>query len=656
MNFLFGKLTLDALPHEWFTIGGTLSMIGMVVFVVALLTYFRRWKWLWNEWFTSTDPKKIGVMYMIVAALMLFRGSLDAGMIWLQQALSSGDSHGYLTSSHFQQIFTAHGDIMVFFVTMGFLFGLMNLVVPLQIGARDLAFPFLNTLGFWLYVAGVMLINLFFVFGSEFAATGWLAQAPLSGLEFSPGVGVDYWIWSLQVSGVGTLLGGLNFLVTILKKRAPGMTLMKMPMFVWTALCSSVLIITVFPILTVTIALLSLDRILGMHFFTSGFGGNPMLYTNLIWSWGHPEVYILILPAFGIYSEIVSTFSGKRIYGYLSMVLSAICITLLSLLVWLHHFFTMGAGANVNAFFGIMTMIIAIPTGAQVFNWLFTMRGGRIRFFTPMKWFMGFVATFTLGGMAGVLMAVPPVDFQVHNSLFLVAHFHTMVIGGALFGIFAGITYWFPKVMGFKLNERLGRYAFWSWLIGFFVSFVPLYILGLMGATRRLDHYDASTGWQPFFITAAVGIVIISLGAFFQVLQIVVSVIQRKKNMDVTGDPWDGRTLEWSTPSPAPFYNFAVIPQVTDRDAFWEMKKSGANLVKPQYEDIEMPKNTALGIYVSACAFFVGFAFIWHIVWLAVVGLVGVIVCVIIRALDEHVEYIIPAAEIERMEMERKLS
>ncbi len=655
MNILFGKLTLDALPHVWYTIGGTVFITAMGVIAAALLVYYKRGKWLWQEWLTSTDPKKIGIMYIVVASLMLFRGALDAGMIWLQQALSSGTSHGYLSSDHFQQIFTAHGDIMVFFVTMGFLFGLINIIVPLQIGARDLAFPFLNTLGFWLYIAGVVLINLFFVLGADFAAAGWLSVAPLSELQYSPGVGVDYWIWSLQISGLGTLLGGINFIVTILKMRAPGMTLLKMPLFVWTSLCSMVLVISVFPILTITISLLFLDRFMGMHFFTSSFGGNPMMYTNLIWTWGHPEVYILILPAFGIYSEVVATFSQKRLFSYLSAVAAAICITLLSLLVWMHHFFTMGAGADVNAFFGIMTMIIAIPTGVQVFNWISTMFRGRIIFSTPMYWFLGFVSTFTLGGMAGVLMAVPGADFQLHNSLFLVAHFHTMIIGGALFGIFAGITYWFPKVTGFTLNERLGKYAFWCWIIGFFTAFVPLYILGFMGATRRLDHYPASTGWQPFFITAAVGIAIIACGAALQVAQIMVSIKQRKQNQDTTGDPWNGRTLEWSTASPPPFYNFAIIPEVNSLDPFWEMKQTKKAMQRPKYEDIELPKNTAMGIYLSGFVFLIGFAFVWHIIWLVIVGFIGSIVCVIIRTFDDGTEYILPAAEVAKIEARRNI-
>lgn len=651
-QYIFGRLTLEALPHEWYTWGATISITLGLLGIAVFLTYYKRWRWLWDEWLTSTDPKKIGIMYIIVAALMLFRGALDAGLIWAQQAFFVGSEIG-LSADHFQEIFTAHGTIMIFFVTMGFMFGLMNYIIPLQIGARDVAFPFLNTLSFWLYVAGVVFLNLFFVLGGDFSSAGWLAYPPLSGLEYSPGVGVDYWIWSLQISGLGTLLSGINLLVTILKMRAPGMTLMKMPLFVWTSLCSTILIVCAFPLLTATLVLLSLDRLIGTHFFTSNMGGNPMMYVNLIWSWGHPEVYILMLPSFGIYSEVVSTFSRKRLFGYNSVVVAALMITMLSMVVWLHHFFTMGAGANVNAFFGIMTMIIAIPTGVKVVNWIMTMYRGRITYTSPMLWFLGFVGTFTFGGMAGVLMAVPPADFQVHNSLFLVAHFHTMVIGGALFGIFAGFTYWFPKVTGFKLNERLGKWAFWSWIIGFFVSFVPLYILGFMGASRRLDQYDPATGWQPLFITSAIGFVIISVGAIFQVAQLIVSIKQRKQNLDPSGDPWDGRTLEWAAPSPPPFYNFAIIPKVQSRDAFWEMKEK--NLSEPKkYEDIVMPKNTAMGIYLSGFIFLAGFAIVWHIVWLAIAGIIGSIICVIIRSFDEETEYIIPAAEIARMEASRK--
>lgn len=649
-QFLFGNITLQQLPHEWFTVGATLSIVLGLASVAGYITYRKLWTWLWKEWLTSIDPKKIGIMYMILAGVMFFRGLLDAVMIWLQQSLSVGDSYGYMSADHFQQIFTAHGDIMVFFVTTAFLFGLMNLVVPLQIGARDLASPFLNTLGFWLTVAGAILINMFFVVGGEFASSGWLSLPPLAELAYSPGAGTDYWVWSLQISGLGSLLGGLNFVVTILKMRAPGMTLMKMPLFTWTALCSSVLILSAFPVLTVTTLLLWLDRYFGMHFFTMDGGGNPMMYVNLIWMWGHPEVYILVLPSFGIFSEIVATFSGKRIFGYTSMVCSAIAITALSYLVWLHHFFTMGAGADVNAAFGMSTLLIGIPSAVMLLNWTLTMFRSRIRFVSAMYWFFGFVALFAFGGMAGLLLATPAADYQLHNTLFLVAHFHTMIVGVALFGIFAGITYWFPKVLGFTLNEKWGKRAFWLWLIGFFVSFGPLYVLGSMGATRRLDHYAASTGFQPLFIMSAIGVCIIMAGGLAQVVQIIVSVRERKKNLDTTGDPWNGRTLEWSIPSPAPFYNFAVIPEVESRDAFWDMKQKGTDKLPKKYKDFEMPKNTPLGIYLSGFAFLAGFALVWHITWLAVVGTLGAIGCVIARSFDEHDEYEVKASEVEKLE------
>ncbi len=653
MELIFGKLTLESLPHEWFTIGGTIFMSMTGVLIAAALTYFKKWTWLWKGWLTSVDPKKIGVMYIIVATAMLFRGGLDAVMIWFQQAMAAGASQGYLSSGHFQEIFTAHGNIMVFFVTMGFLFGLMNIIIPLQIGTRDLAFPFLNTLGFWLYVAGAIMVNIFFVFGGQFSAAGWLAVAPLSETQFSPGVGVDYWIWSLQISGLGTLLGGINFLVTIIKNRAPGMTLTRMPIFVWASLFSMAIVVTIFPILTITTGLLALDRFLGFHFFTTTHGGNAMMYINMIWMWGHPEVYVLILPAYGIYSEIVSTFSRKKLAGYYSSILGLFGVSIIAMLVWLHHFFTMGAGADVNAFFGISTMIISIPTAVLFFNWIATMYKGKIKFATPMLWFLGFVATFTFGGMAGMLLSSPPADFQLHNSLFLVAHFHTMVIGGALFAIFAGIYYWFPKVTGFMLDEKLGAYAFWLWIIGFFMSFTPLYILGLMGATRRLNHYPAETGWQPLFIMAAFGGILIGIGAVLQVVQIIVSVKNRKKNEDKTGDPWNGRTLEWATPSPVPFYNFAVIPQVTSRDAFWEMKKEERRKNKHEYfkyQSFMMPKNTAMGIYVSVFIFLAGFGFVWHIIWLIIFGILGAIACFIIRSFEEHNEYIVSAAEIKKLD------
>jgi cytochrome o ubiquinol oxidase subunit 1 len=651
-KFIFGKLTLDAIPHAWYTIGGTVFMILAIIAMSIYLYKTNRWRWLWNEWLTSTDPKKIGTMYMIFSSAMFFRGMLDAGMVWLQQSIAA-DSQGYLTSDHFQQIFTSHGDIMVFFVTMGFFFGLMNWIIPLQIGARDLAFPFVNSLGLWLTVAGGILINLFFVVGGEFANTGWLAIAPFSELEFNPSVGVDYLIWSLQLSGLGSLLAGINFLVTIIKKRAPGMTLMKMPLFTWNSLCAMVLIISAFPVLTATTLLLWLDRTMGMHFFTTGHAGNQMMYWNLIWMWGHPEVYILVIPAFGMFSEIVSTFSLKRYSGYTSMVFAAIAITSLSYLVWLHHFFVMGAGPDVNSFFGIVTMLIAIPAGVQVFNWIFTMYKGKVKLASPMYWFLGFLVLFMIGGMGGIFMASPPADFQVHNSLFLVAHFHTMIVGVALFGIFAGVTFWFPKIFGFKLDESLDKRAFWFWFIGFFVAFVPLYLLGFMGAPRRIDHYDASTGWQPLYITSMIGFVLILIGVSIQVYLVILGINQRKQNRDTTGDPWDGRTLEWASHSPPPFYNFAVIPPITSYEAYWDLKKKGW---KPDthYHDIECFKNTPMGIYISIFAFLMGFGIVWHIYWLIALGLIGAIACVVVLSFDDELEYVLPAAEVAKIEQTYK--
>jgi cytochrome o ubiquinol oxidase subunit 1 len=648
VNILIGRLTLEAFKHDIIIGGAGVTMIVLAVAAVIALTYFKRWKWLWKEWITTSDHKKIGKMYIAVAVLMLFKGLVEALLMRTQQALSSGASNGIVDSHHFQQLFTAHGTTMIFFVAMGLFFGIINLILPLQIGSRDVAFPFLNSMSFWLYTTGALLISISLIIG-DFAATGWLAYPPLSELAYSPGVGVDYWIWSIQIAGIGSLLSGVNFLTTIFKMRAKGMTLMKMPIFVWTVIGSMVLIVFAFPILTATLLMLTLDRTMGMHFFTAVGGGNPMMYVNLIWAWGHPEVYILILPAFGVFSEVVATYSRKRLFGYTSMVWAIIAITILSFTVWLHHFFTMGAGANVNAFFGVMTMVISIPTGVKIFNWLFTMYKGRINQSTPILWFLGFVLTFTIGGVAGVLMAVPAIDFQVHNSLFLVAHFHTMIIGGVVFGYFAGINYWFPKMFGFKLHEKLGRYAFWCWVIGFTFAFVPLYILGIMGATRRLDHYDASMGWQGLFAVAGIGLLIILAGVFFQIVQIVVSIVQRKKNMDVSGDPWDGRTLEWSIPSPAPVYNFAILPEVTERDDFWNTKQN--NIKKStNYTDILMPKNSGKGFVIAMLAFAFGFGAIWHMVWLVVVSMIGIIIVVLTRVMEEDTEYTITADEVRRIE------
>ncbi len=645
---MFGLLGFDDLPSDPIVIGGALSVVGGAVGFVILMTYLKKWRWLYSEWLTTLDPKKIGVMYIIVAIIMGVRGLGDAAMMRVQQAVSVGDSTGILNSEHFQQVFTAHGTIMIFFVAMGLMFGIINLILPLQLGARDVAFPFLNSVSFWLFFMGMVLMNLSLVVG-EFAATGWLAYPPLSGIEYSPGVGVDYWIWSLQIAGAGSLLSGINFVVTILKMRAPGMTMMKMPIFAWSVFSSMILVIFAFPILTATLALLSLDRVIGTNFFTADMGGNPMMYVNLIWAWGHPEVYILILPAFGIFSEVVATFSRKKLFGYTSMVVALIVIAFFSYIVWLHHFFTMGAGANVNAFFGIMTMIIGIPTGVKMFNWLFTMYRGKVAFTSPMFWFLGFVVTFTIGGMAGMILSIPAVDFQIHNSLFLVAHFHTMIIGGVVFGYIAGITYWFPKIFGFRLHEGLGKAAALSWIIGFVGAFGPLYILGIMGATRRLDNYDASLGWQGLFIVAGVGVAIIMLGVALQGLQLFVSIRNRHKTRDTTGDPWNGRTLEWSIPSPAPYYNFAIEPEVTERDEFWYRKEN--NIVETQtFKPFHLPKNSPFGIMIAFACFLMGFSIIWHIWWLLIIGFFSLIVLMLMRFSDDDTEFEVTKEMIQKAE------
>jgi cytochrome o ubiquinol oxidase subunit 1 len=633
----FGKLTLADFMHGPIETGAQLVVVGGALFLVCLLTYTGRWRWLWREWLTTVDHKKIGIMYLVLSFVMLLRGGADALMMRAQQVFAVGDAAGYLSPDHYAQVFTAHGVIMIFFVAMPFMFGLINLLVPLQIGSRDVAFPFLNSLSFWLTVAGAMLVNLSLVVG-EFAATGWLAYPPLSELRWSPGVGVDYYIWALQISGIGTLLSGINFLTTILCMRAPGMTLMRMPMFIWATFGSMLLVLFAFPILTVSLGLLALDRLLGMHFFTPEMGGNAMMYINLIWAWGHPEVYILILPAFGIFSEIVATFSKKKLFGYDSMVVAIMLIVLLSFVVWAHHFFTMGTSANVNAFFGIMTMVIAIPTGVKVFNWLFTMFRGRVTFATPMLWFMGFLTTFTIGGMTGVLMAIPGINFQFHNSLFLVAHFHNMIIGGVLFGFFAGFSYWFPKIFGFMLNERIGKWAFWSWLVGFLLAFLPLYALGLMGMTRRL--YQVDPQFQPLLVIAAIGVCVIVLGICLQVLQVVVSIKQRKSHV-AGNDPWDGRTLEWATSSPPPQYNFGAIPHVHGRDAHWHMKQKGEGISTALSEDAHMPARTSLGFLISGAALAAGFAAVWHIWWLVVLGVLAIGALLIARSFVRHSEYLL---------------
>jgi cytochrome o ubiquinol oxidase subunit I len=653
---MLGKLTWSAIPFDQPIPLAAGATVGMALAGVILWAVVKGYApYLWREWITSVDHKRIGVMYVLLALLMLLRGFIDALMMRSQQALAF-QAPGYLPPDHYDQIFSAHGTVMIFFGAMPFMIGLMNFIVPLQLGVRDVAFPTLNSVSFWLTGTGALLVNVSLVIG-EFARTGWLPYPPLSEPTYSPGVGVDYYVWALQISGVGTLMAGINLVTTILKMRAPGMSYMRMPMFTWTALASNLLIVAAFPILTATLAMLTLDRYLGFHFFTNEAGGNMMMFMNLIWAWGHPEVYILVLPAFGVFSEVISTFSSKPLFNYRSMVAATMFICLVSFTVWLHHFFTMGAGADVNAVFGIATSIIAVGTGVKVYNWIFTMYGGRIRFTTPMLWSVGFIVTFVIGGMTGVLLAVPPADFQLHNSLFLVAHFHNVIVGGVLFAAFAGLTFWWPKAFGFKLDEKWGSRAFWLAFIGFYVTFIPLYQAGLLGMTRRLQHYDLAL-WRPWVLAAGMGVLILLASAACQLIQFSVSIRHRAVLRDVTGDPWDGRSLEWATPSPPPAFNFAVLPNVQDEEPYWQIKQRAIETQhlgeEPNYEPIEMPRNSPTGFITGFFATITGFALIWQIWWMVGVGLAAAFATFVVFAWRDVTEYVVPTEEVARIDRARR--
>lgn len=655
-QILFGKLSWEAIPFDQpIPLAAGLLVFLTLFGVVGFVVVRGHLPYLWHEWITSVDHKRIGVMYTLLGLLMLLRGFIDAVMMRAQQAFAFRAA-GYLPPEHYDQVFSAHGTIMIFFAAMPLMIGLMNFAVPLQLGVRDVAFPTLNSTSFWLTASGALLVNVSLVVG-EFSRVTWLPYPPLSELRYSPGVGVDYYLWALQISGVGTLLTGINFVTTILKIRAPGMSYLRMPVFCWAALAANLLIIAAFPVLTATLAMLLLDRYLGFHFFTNSGDGNMMMFVNMIWAWGHPEVYILVLPAFGVFSEVISTFSGKPLFGYRSMVAATMFICLVSYMVWLHHFFTMGAGGDVNAVFGIATAIIAVGTGVKVYNWMFTMYGGRIRFDTPMLWALAFTVTFVIGGMTGVLLSVPPADFMVHNSLFLVAHFHNVIIGGVLFGAFAGITYWFPKAFGFKLHEGWGKAAFWFSLSGFYLTFVPLYVLGLLGMTRRLEEFDVPA-WRPWVMAAAFGIAVLCLALFCQVTQLVVSIRRREALRDDTGDPWNGRSLEWSTASPPPAFNFAVLPNVDGEEPYWHIKRRAIQsqqlAAEPDYKAIAMPRHSPTGFVTAFFSTITGFALVWHIWWLVGLGLLGAYAVFVWFAWRDREDYVIPAEQVASADRARR--
>jgi len=653
---MFGKLDWSAVPFSQpIPLITSIIVILVVLGVLGLVTAKGWWPYLWREWITTVDHKRIGIMYCLLGVVMLIRGFADAIMMRTQQAAAIGGP-GYLPPEHYNQIFSAHGTIMIFFGAMPLVIGFMNFLVPLQLGVRDVAFPTFNSVSFWLTASGALLVNVSLFIG-EFARTGWLPYPPLSEATYSPGVGVDYYLWAVQISGVGTLVTGINFVTTVLKMRCPGMSYMRMPMFTWTAFASSLIIVAVFPILTATLAMLTLDRYVGWHYFTNTAGGNPMMFMNLIWAWGHPEVYILVLPSFGIFSEIFSTFSGKPLFGYRSMVAATLFICIVSMMVWLHHFFTMGAGPAVNTFFGVASSVIAVGTGVKIYNWVFTMYGGRVRFEVPMLWSMGFIFTFIIGGLTGVLLAVPPADFLVHNSMFLVAHFHNVIVGGVVFALFAGLEFWFPKAFGFRLHAGLGKAAFWFAFIGFWVTFAPLYILGLMGMTRRLQHVIVPA-WGFWLYVSVAGVAILIVGVILQVAQLVVSIRDREKLRDVTGDLWDGRSLEWATPSPPPFFNFAVLPNVEGEEPYWGIKLRAVETQQlspePKYEPIEMPVNSPVGFYTAFFATVFGFAMIWYIWWLAIVALVAAYAGFAWFAWRDVHEFEVPVEEVARVDRARR--
>jgi cytochrome aa3-600 menaquinol oxidase subunit 1 len=627
-------------------LGSQIAILLTMLGIVGGITYLKKWNWLWTEWITTVDHKRIGIMYIISAVLMFFRGGIDG---LLMKAQTSRPGMEILNAQHYNEVFTTHGVIMILFMAMPFLIGLMNVVIPLQIGARDVAFPWLNALSFWLFFCGAMLFNISFVIGGSPDA-GWTSYFPLAGKEFSPGIGNNYYAIALQIAGIGTLMTGINFIVTILKMRTKGMTLMRMPMFTWTSLITSAIIVAAFPIFTVALALMTFDRLYGTHFFTLSGGGMDMLWANLFWLWGHPEVYIVALPAFGIFSEVISTFSRKTLYGYKSMVYAIAGIAILSMVVWVHHFYTMGAGALVNSFFSITTMLIAVPTGVKIFNWLFTMRKGRIKMTTAMLWALAFVPCFVIGGVTGVMLAMGAADYQYHNTLFLVAHFHYVLIPGVVFAVFAGLYYWWPKMFGHMLNERLGKWHFWLFVIGFNVTFFPMFFLGLKGAVRRAYTFSAESGFSELFLLSALGSLVLAAGFAVFCYNIYWSV--RYADRNISSDPWDARTLEWSTASPVQFYNFAKLPEVKSVDAFWYMKKNneGLEIKESELEEIHMPSNSGLPFIMCVLFGVAGFflVFEWNI--LAAISAIGIIAALIYRSFDYNDGYHVSIKEIVKTE------
>lgn len=597
------------------------------------------------DWLTTVDHKKIGILYMIAGGFFFLVGGLEAILIRVQLWKPLND---FVSADTYNELLTMHGTTMIFLAAMPLIFALMNAVVPLQIGARDVAFPFVNSLGFWTFLFGGVLLNVSWFAGGAPDA-GWTAYAPLAGTTYNGDHGIDYYVLGLQIAGIGTLIGGINFLVTIINMRAPGMTFMRMPMFTWTAFITSALILFAFPALAVGLAALMFDRLFDANFFDPSGGGNSVLWEHIFWIFGHPEVYILILPSFGVISEVISTFSRKRLFGYSSMVFATILIGFLGFMVWAHHMFTVGLGPVANALFSIATMLIAIPTGIKIFNWLFTLWGGSIKFTAANLFAVGFVPTFVMGGVTGVMLAAAPADFQYHDSYFVVAHFHYVIVGGLILGIFSGLHYWWPKMFGRVLNETLGKLTFWTFFIGFHLTFFIQHFLGLLGMPRRIWTYLDGLGFNEMNMISTVGAFLMGFGTIFFLLNVVVTSFKPK---NAPADPWeDGRTLEWTIPSPPPEYNFAQTPLVRGYDAYWKEKEDGHSGMTPAEPigPIHMPSPSILPFFMGLGLFIAGLGFMYAPDWgklfgtlnagyaVGIAGLLILFVCMFLRSvIDDH--------------------
>lgn len=591
------------------------------------------------DWLTTVDHKKIGILYLIAGGLFFLVGGLEAILIRIQLIKPMND---FVGADTFNQLITMHGTTMIFLAAMPMLFALMNAVIPLQIGARDVAFPFLNSLGFWTFFAGGVLLNISW-FAGDIPDAGWTSYVPLAGPTYAGGHGVDYYLMGLQIAGIGTLLGGINFMATIINMRAPGMSFMRMPMFTWAIFITSALIVFAFPVLTVGLVALTFDRLFQANFFETGNGGNAVLWEHVFWVFGHPEVYILILPAFGVISEVVSAFSRKRLFGYSSMVFATVLIAFLGFMVWAHHMFTTGLGPVANGLFSIATMLIAVPTGVKIFNWLFTLWGGSISFKTANLFAIGFIPTFVMGGVTGVMLAVAPADFQYHDTYFVVAHFHYVIVGGLIMGIFSGLHYWWPKMFGRMLNEKLGQATFWTFFIGFHLTFFVQHFLGLLGMPRRVWTYLPGQDFDTMNLISTIGAFLMGVGTIIFIINVIVSAANKQP---VAGDPWeDGRSLEWSIPSPPPEYNFKQLPLVRSYDAWWNEKQKG-NTEMPAAEPvgpIHMPSPSILPLIMSIGLFAAALGFMYDHAIIGIAGIVVTFACMFTRSVfDDHGFHIEP--------------